>query len=291
MTVIYCHFMLEASLQKIGLTLKETTVYLQLLEIGMQPASVLAKKMKIPRSTSQFILNCLVEKEFVTQSIVHGITYYEPKKPDSLKNVIESRKEKTLQDIERQQHQLEIIVPLLKQISNPEEFLPKVTFYEGLDEYDKSHQEFLKDIPEGAVIYSYTSPAPVEHPKMRKIIVDFMNTRVKNKVHTAVIAPFGKDAVKLQLTDEAYLRNTLMTYKNPEENMIAETMIYGNKVLDVSYSEKGVFSSLIINEDMAKMRKYIFDLAWKQAERDNATLQKTPEYTFLRNTFKNIDQY
>lgn len=283
--------MLESSLQKLGLTFKEAHTYLQLLEIGMQPASVLAKKMKIPRSSAQFLLNSLVEKQFVEQRIMHGITYYEPKKPDSLKNIIESNKEKALQEIDRQQHQLEVITPLLKQISNPEEFLPKVTFYEGVEEYSKAHHEFLKDIPEGSIIYSYTAPAPIEHPKIRKWVVEFMNTRIQKNISNWVIATFGEDAVKLQLTDNQYLRKTLITYKNPSEGMIAESMIYGNKVFDVSYSEKGVFSSLIVNEDIAKMRKYIFDMAWKQAERDNAKIQKDTAYKTLENKFRKAEKY
>lgn len=283
--------MLERSLQKLGLTEKEAQMYLQLLEIGMQPASVLGKKMKIPRSTAQFLCNSLLEKQFARKSFLHGITYYDAEKPEILKSIFEGKRSKLIETWENERDQLEIITPLLNQITNSESYLPKVTFFEGIEEFAESQNEFLNGIPDGAEIYSYTFPASVEQPKLRNSIVDFMNARIKKNISMKTIAVFSVDAVKLQITDKQYKRETLITYRNQEDSMIAETLLYGPNVFDISYSEKGVFSSLIINKDIGKMRKNLFDMAWKQAEQDNDKIQSSEQFKRWEKLYKDFKEY
>ncbi len=283
--------MLERSLQKLGLTEKEAQMYLQLLEIGMQPASVLAKKLKTPRSTAQFLCNNLVEKQFARKKLLHGITYYHGETPEVLKSIFEGRKSKLLEEWESEKDQLEVITPLLNQIADPESYLPKVTFFEGIEEFAESQEEFLKGIPDGSEIYSYTFPASIEQLKIRNAVIDFMHARLKKNIFIKTIAVFSPDAVKLQLTDQYYQRETLLTYKNPEDTIIAETLLYDSKVFDISYSEKGVFSSLIVNRDIGKMRRYMFDMAWKQAIHDNKTLQNNPQFKEWSWLYRNSQEY
>jgi len=53
---------LSHKLQKSGLLKNEANIYILLFQLGSQPASVLAKKLEIPRSTSGFYLEELYKK-------------------------------------------------------------------------------------------------------------------------------------------------------------------------------------------------------------------------------------
>ena len=54
---------LEASLEKIGLSRNEATVYVNTLKLGTAKASDIAQKSKVKREASYYILKLLMEKK------------------------------------------------------------------------------------------------------------------------------------------------------------------------------------------------------------------------------------
>lgn len=121
---------IDEFLLDLGLGTKERKVYMSLLSLNEQPASVIAKKIKIPRSTTLFILNELAEKGFVTKRIHDSNTsYFSAITPTEIKNLLNHKKEK----LEAQLRDLEILAPEFKNIAK--NFLPhsKVGYYEGLE--------------------------------------------------------------------------------------------------------------------------------------------------------------
>lgn len=117
-------------LSDLGLTSKEKKIYVALLELNEQPASVIAKKVKIPRSTALFILNELVEKGFVTKKIhTSSTSYFSAISPAEIRNLLNHKKQR----LEGQLRDLEILAPEFHNIAK--NFLPhsKVGYFEGIE--------------------------------------------------------------------------------------------------------------------------------------------------------------
>src|SRR4030042_3427880 len=85
-------------LKQIGLTEKESKIYLALLELEDALVSEIAEKTKINRSLLYSILSGLSEKGLVTYILKNNTRYYRAIEPQKILSFIEE-KEKTLRSI------------------------------------------------------------------------------------------------------------------------------------------------------------------------------------------------
>src|SRR4051812_7167875 len=75
---------LQPLLEQIGFNHHESAIYLQLLQSGEQPASLLARQSKIPRSTVRGVLEKLCARGVVNKLYKRNTQYYRCEPPDSL---------------------------------------------------------------------------------------------------------------------------------------------------------------------------------------------------------------
>ena len=75
---------LRILLSKLGFNAYEIKIYLHLLSSGEQSASVVARKLSVPRSTVRGILDKMCEKGLVTKLFKKNIQFYYCKSPDNL---------------------------------------------------------------------------------------------------------------------------------------------------------------------------------------------------------------
>src|SRR5260221_13480563 len=73
----------------LGLTQKESTIYLALVETGSTTAYVLGKKVSAPRATIYFILDALADKGLVVRQKKGGTTLYSANPPSYLTSMVE----------------------------------------------------------------------------------------------------------------------------------------------------------------------------------------------------------
>ena len=107
--------MLKGVLKKVGLNKKEIHVYLALLELGSQPASVIGKKAKINRSTTYLILETLIKQGFVNQHIRADVKYFTASDPQVITQSLE-RHEKQLTETRKEIVEL---LPEFYALTNP----------------------------------------------------------------------------------------------------------------------------------------------------------------------------
>ena len=120
--------MLNNVLQKIGLSDKDSEVYLACLELGTQPASVIAKKAGLKRPTTYLILEGLLKKGLVSEYTGSNVKYFTAVAPEYLLNYIDKQR----RELTSHQRELEEYLPQLQSLSNPYTLNPKVRFYEGM---------------------------------------------------------------------------------------------------------------------------------------------------------------
>lgn len=76
---------------KIGLTAKESAVYLELLRLGRQAVSVIAKYVDLNRTTTYSVLNSLRKKGLVGTSVREGVRYFVANDPNTLVGFLDQK--------------------------------------------------------------------------------------------------------------------------------------------------------------------------------------------------------
>lgn len=239
-------------LLKLGFTEKEAKVYLALLEFGMQPASVLAKKTGFPKATIHFLCDNLTKSGYVRRS-QKGRTQYFYADPDDLKKA----KEK---ELKKQQKALEEALPLLEECKNPFSSPPKVTFFEGLDGCKKAYWGLLESKTK---ILEFAA-----HDDLTKMgeqfMDDFIDERSKRNLHLDAICPENETHKKYKKQNKKQCRRTCM-FPADKGEFFSSIGVFENKVLLLNLYQDA-FAILIENHEFAETMKTIFNMAWENPD-------------------------
>jgi len=241
--------MTKEKLQKLGLSDKEASVYLAMLELGPSVVSDIAKKANINRSTVYVVLEFLKKRGLINESDSKTAKLYSPMPPEKLVDHFEN--------LAKQYRELagtaKGILPELKSIRQVKKIIekaaPKVYLIEGYKNVQNVYEDTLSSL-ESIRAYASTE-GETESQKDVKVQVIMPNTQTarneiaknKEEAREAFLAPKGKYAFA------------------PEVN------IYDKKVVFISPTEG--FALIIESEDMAKTLKNSFNLAEKEVKRIN----------------------
>ncbi len=84
---------IQEVLKEMGMSEKETIVYLSLLKLGSSTASKISKRAKLNRVTTYSLLESLKNKSFVNYSIRSGVKYFESADPKTFLSSLNEKKE------------------------------------------------------------------------------------------------------------------------------------------------------------------------------------------------------
>ncbi len=243
-------------LEKIGLSDKEAKIYIQLIRLGAQPASVISKKTEINRTTTYDVIEALTEKGLISSLKQKGITYFKALDPKELMNYLEREKVEHVKKLEKQQRQIEEILPELISLENPESTKPKVTFFEGEKGMRQAYEDTLNS---SETILAY---ANVE--EMHKALPDFFpeyykRRAIEKKIKIKCIAPDNKTSKDRHKKDKEENREMILIPKS-KYGFSPEINIYDDKVLIASWREK--MAILIKSEEIAEFHKKMYKLNW-----------------------------
>ena len=205
--------MLKNILQKIGLSDKDAEVYLACLELGTQPASVIAKKAGLKRPTTYLILEGLLKKGLVSEYTGSSVKYFTSVSPEYLLNFVEKQK----RELTSHQRELERYLPQLQSLTNPYSINPKVRFYEGVEGIERVMDDTLNlKNPE---ILSYSSiDRWFSSEDLKRYITNYGNRRSvekKIKIRGIVIdTPLARNYLEKNYSGNAEITQTRWFPKN-----------------------------------------------------------------------------
>src|SRR3989339_1298906 len=132
--------MLKATLCQIGFTNNEAKIYLALINLGPQPANVIAKKAGLLRTTVYPLLDNLQKKSLISSFIKNGIRFFTV---DDIKNILEylERKKRLIN------HQKDFVLDILPRMEQLRAGIlspPKVHYFEGVDGVENVMNDSLK---------------------------------------------------------------------------------------------------------------------------------------------------
>ena len=252
--------MIENVLYSIGLNQKETKVYLIALELGTQPASVVAGRIKIPRNTTRFILDKLVDKGLLKKTVKANTQLYTPEEPKNLINLLKRQRVDANAVIDDKIAQLNENMAELESRYRPESTRPKVTFYEGDEGLIKVYEDTLTS---SETIRSFASFEGM-HGALPEYFKNYYKRRVENKILIRSIHPNTPLARERTKYNKKERRDSRLIPKD-KYDFNPEIQFYDNKIVITSWKEK--LGIIIESQEIYQAMTAAFELAWNEATR------------------------
>jgi HTH-type transcriptional regulator, sugar sensing transcriptional regulator len=245
----------QRQLENLGLSEKEASVYIALLELGSSTMTEIARVANINRTTGYTVLESLSNKgliNFIGETKVQKFVAENPERVISfLENKIKEEKEKVQKAYS--------LLPELLSIYNLRE-KPKVKFYEGIERIKEAFEDTLN--AKGDIL-AYAVGTDAFRAAGEEYFRAYFKRRIEHHVKVRAIVPDDPDTLRVIARDKEDLRESIVVPKD-KFYFTTETNIYNNKILNVSWKEK--FAVVIESKEMADAQKKVFELAWLGAK-------------------------
>ncbi len=237
----------EQALREFGLNNKEVKVYLALLQLGTSKVNNIAKKAKILRETTYFILNSLINKGLVSYVLKSGIKYFEAAPPTKFKSILKEK-----------ENNINKVLKELESIRKNTIKKPKLELYEGkqglktiLDEIIRTRKTF----------YAY---ANYDIFKLLKYYFpNFVRKRIKKRIYAKIIQEKTKKLIKMKNK----LKETHSELRFSPIKFKSNTFIFGDNVAILTMKKENPIGILIHNKDIARTQKQVFNILWRQSKK------------------------
>jgi len=252
------------TLQKFGLSEKESRVYLALMEAGSAPVSDIAAKAKINRTTAYDILENLIAYGLVSYVGDERTKHFVAENPELLISYLEKKSKAFKQRAEEAKEML----PELKGAYNLIPHKPKVKYYEGDDGIIAMYEDSLTSKTE---ILSWLD-IKVTLDFSYEYFQNYYKRRTEKGIHIKAIVNDDPISRPYADTEKDFLREMRII---PREMMVGtpECYIYDDKVSFMSVKER--FGVMIESKDIADAHRKLYALAWGRAtELNTATKAK-----------------
>lgn len=237
-------------LEEFGLTKTEEKVYLKLLRSGLSPASEIIKKTQLHRTTVYDVLERLIEKGFVSFSIINNLKHFSASNPSKfLELAVEEKKKAEL----KQKLAKETIEHLIS-LSQTQKSKSIIKVFVG-DEGEKTIMDDIIDAGKNFHILggggNFSESLPIYTEK-------WATQRRKKKIKAKIISNNRKEFPKWKLNEIKFLPEE---YQSP-----AVTIIYNDKVAIFIHDEP-IMVILIESQKVAKSYLNYFNLLWGIAKK------------------------
>lgn len=241
--------MFEKYLEEIGLSDKEASVYIALLQVDHDSVLDLSKRTGINRTTIYPVLESLAKKGLVSEMQVDKKVHFKAEPPERLESFVERRKI----NFEEQSKRLKDIVPQLKSIQRESGERPIVKYFEGIDGIVSSAEEFFSFYDNKDTVNYMIYPRDLIEEVLPKERLKFVNKRQDSRVKVKAI--YTRKAGDLPIVPDSH-RIRIDHEKYP---IYCDVSIYKENV-KISILGSNLSAILIKSKDFAVTMKSIIDL-------------------------------
>src|SRR3989338_4232289 len=220
---------MKALFQNLGLTHKEQEVFIKMLPLGAQPASVIAKHVDVPRTSAYVVLERLKQLNLVEEFTRNGISYFKCIPVADIADLLKAQSRKIRQTLIVFKETL----PGLMKLENKLSITPTVKFFEGKKAVMKLYEDVLKENEFCAFF----------NPKLvKKIMPEYYY-----KVAQTIQARGGKAREMILACPEAVEYQELFNSSRHQIKILparavfsSDTIITESKIYMISYGEREV---------------------------------------------------
>jgi len=239
------------NLKKLGLSDKETKVYISLLEYGAISVRSLAELSGLNRGTTYDVLKRLQELGLVSYYHQDTKQKFVAEDPEKLLHLVEV-KEKEIRGVKSD---INDMIPELKSLQDKGESAPVTKYFEGAKGVKYILDDVLSSVGEQKEKEYYIYSATNISDDINNAYPDFTKTRIKKEIKVKAISL--AEGGKMNGLDE---RKWLGT----DNESATFVLIYSGKCAYISRDAKGSPVGVIIeNENIYQTQKIIFLELWK----------------------------
>lgn len=251
---------IEQILTDLGLIDKEPDVFLALLKVdGIQPASVIAKRADLNRTTVYKTLIKLAKMGLVTKTMQHGITAFFIEDPEKR---LETLVEKKRKSVDRLNDHLLAVLPEIKNLKRQELSMPKMRVYDGYAGVIRAYED---TVLEENTIYCFENINKMA-PQIQKYMEEvFVPRRMEMGNFAYVLSPETEEGKAARKHDKKLLREARFAPKN---QILLETglNVYGDKISFFSYDPDDMFGVILESKAFANSLREIFKFCWEHSK-------------------------
>jgi sugar-specific transcriptional regulator TrmB len=246
---------LSKMLNSLGLSDKETAVYLALLELGRGTVTQISRNSKVNRTNAYNVLNSLANQGLVRVSGKEPKQEYVAESPKNIFKLLNKR----LHDTEEQILAAREYVPKLESIHRVED-RPQIKFYEGIEGLKQVYEDTLT-AKEPIVAYAAYEDM---HATLGNYFPSYYQRRAEKGISIRGIVPRTSASLEREAHNKEEKRDIAIIPKEMFD-ISPDIEIYDNKVMIASWREK--LGIIIESAEVAHAMKKIFELAFTEAKR------------------------
>jgi sugar-specific transcriptional regulator TrmB len=227
-------------LRDIGFNEKEVDIYKTLLQLGISPASKVAKEIGFDRTSTYYLLQRMLEKGWVAEVIKSNTKTYSATSP---KQIFEIIKEKTLR--------FQDFIPKLEEISHKQNDELNIEIRQGIEGFRYIYRDAISI---GTEVLGLGSEDE-KYIDIDKIgLFQYYRDAQKKGIRERIITYRGAKTYDSKITRYRFLEK--------EDFHSSPIFIYGNKVVLISWYPT-INLIFIENKNIATGFKKHFELLWK----------------------------
>src|SRR3989344_1480402 len=242
-------------LAQIGLKEKEAKVYISLLKEGPQLANYIAKKTNILRSSIYDYFDVLLNKGFITYTIISGKKYFQAVDPQKILNSFEEKKK-------IEEETLKSIIPELTSLKGMAEKKANVEVFEGKEGMKSVMSYILKDKLKEILIYGSSG---VSYKLLPFFMEHWHKQRTKQKIPIRIIYNNVLES-KERIKKGPSLRLAKIRFFSIKDVSLTGTIIYNDKVLITFWNPESPLAVSIESKEISKNYRDNFEILWANSK-------------------------
>lgn len=240
---------IKKSLKELGFSDNEIKVYLALTSLGEAPATAVAKKVELPRTTVISLLERLEKEGYLTSNKYRGKIYYWIESPRVLAEVFSSKVEiaKSMEDF---------FTSLYRQDKN----FPFVKVFDTKKGIALQIEKMISSLPKKSVIRTIDTPQEGNYRKifsenMEKV---FFSSKGKRQILTETLVP--NKTFKEVPVEKLKIQNIKIREMPPELNFKSSIWLLGGRL--IFFSGNPPFLVVIDHQAMVAGFSGIYNFLW-----------------------------
>jgi hypothetical protein len=254
--------MLQQYLSQLGLPEKEQRIYLALAELGVQPASSIARRVKMDRVTTYKHLKRLTTLGLVKVYYTHAIQHFGVESPEAIEKLLKEREE----SIKGMLSDFPLIDKQIKALESDEPVIPRVQVFEGQSGIQSCFRDILHELGVQGVrqirmLSTNTFSEKLGNVPLSKFTSEFLVAIKKKRIDMDVLEATGTlipERMEHRLTAE------LNPEKLPAAGGATHIFLAGTAVYLLTFKETPI-GLKIKQQEMAHVFHFLFDMMKKSA--------------------------
>jgi sugar-specific transcriptional regulator TrmB len=247
---------LKKKLKELDFSDNEISVYLALTKLGESPASKIAKKADLPRTTVISILENLEKNNYLSIQKYKGLTYYWIESPKAIKAQL-LNKVKLAEELDG----------MLTELYRAEADFPGAQIYDTVSGIKKFVENLLNSLDKKTVIYTIDSPGNNNYLKIfsenfSDIMIDLKN---KKSIATRSLIPSGA----FQGINKRKLASQNIILREMPEAINFNSSLWIINDLLVLFSGRYPFVVATKHKIITESLKSVYDFIWAQSRQMN----------------------